>query len=181
MIHVLYIDDEPHNLSAFQADFRRDFRVHTTTEPTDAVAMLREHPIEVLISDQKMPNISGVEFFELIMNDYPDPVRMLLTGHADLDAVIDAINKGQIYKYISKPWNEVQLADLIREAAHLHHQRRRERRAAGALATLIDSARGINRELLELVRPGSQPDAAAWARIAELAERIECTLSEPEL
>ena len=85
MIHVLYLDDEPHNLSAFQAAFRRDFRVHTTTEPTDAVALLREHPVEVLISDQKMPNISGVEFFELIMNDYPDPVRMLLTGHADLD------------------------------------------------------------------------------------------------
>jgi FixJ family two-component response regulator len=106
---------------------------------------------------------------------------MLLTGHADLDAVIDAINKGQIYKYISKPWNEVQLADLIREAAQLHHQRRRERRAAGQLATLIDSARGINRELLELVRPGSMPDPAAWARIAELAERIEFTLSEQEL
>jgi CheY-like chemotaxis protein len=69
MIHVLYLDDEPHNLSAFQAAFRRDFRVHTTTEPTDAVALLREHPVEVLISDQKMPNISGVEFFELIMND----------------------------------------------------------------------------------------------------------------
>ena len=93
MINVLYLDDEAHNLTAFRAAFRRDFQVHVTTEPTDAVRILKEHPIEVIISDQKMPKLSGVEFFELIAPDYPDPVRMLLTGHADIDAVIDAINK----------------------------------------------------------------------------------------
>ena len=96
MINVLYLDDESHNLTAFRAAFRRDFQVHVTTEPTEAVRILREQPIEVIISDQKMPSLSGVEFFELIMPDNPDPVRMLLTGHADIDAVIDAINKGQI-------------------------------------------------------------------------------------
>ena len=115
MINVLYLDDEAHNLTAFRAAFRRDFQVHVTTEPTDAVRILREHPIEVIISDQKMPKLSGVEFFELIAPDYPDPVRMLLTGHADIDAVIDAINKGQIYKYIAKPWNESELRDLVTE------------------------------------------------------------------
>ena len=93
MINVLYLDDEAHNLTAFRAAFRRDFQVHVTTEPTEAVRILREQPIEVIISDQKMPKLSGVEFFELIMPDYPDPIRMLLTGHADIDAVIDAINK----------------------------------------------------------------------------------------
>ena len=109
MIHVLYLDDEEHNLTAFRAAFRRDFQVHVTTVPSEAVRMLQEHPIEVVISDQKMPDVSGVEFFEMIMADHPDPVRMLLTGHADIDAVIDAINKGRIYKYISKPWNEPEL------------------------------------------------------------------------
>ena len=88
MIHVLYLDDESHNLTAFRAAFRRVFKVHVTTEPTEAVQILREHPIEVVISDQKMPALSGVEFFELIMSDFPDPIRMLLTGHADIDAVI---------------------------------------------------------------------------------------------
>ena len=61
--------------------------------PSEAVRILK-NPIDVVISDQKMPDISGVEFFEMIMADHPDPVRMLLTGHADIDAVIDAINKG---------------------------------------------------------------------------------------
>ncbi len=123
MIHVLYLDDEEHNLTAFRAAFRRDFHVHVTTVPSEAVRMLREHPIEVVISDQKMPDISGVEFFEMIMADHPDPVRMLLTGHADIDAVIDAINKGRIYKYISKPWNEAELKRLVEEAAELHQAR----------------------------------------------------------
>ena len=94
MIHVLYLDDEEHNLTAFRAAFRRDFHVHVTTVPSEAVRMLEEHPIDVVISDQKMPDISGVEFFEMIMADHPDPVRMLLTGPAAIDAVLDAIIKG---------------------------------------------------------------------------------------
>ena len=70
-----------------------------------------------------MPELSGVEFFEMIMADHPNPVRMLLTGHADIDAVIDAINKGRIYKYISKPWNEGELKRLVEEASELHRAR----------------------------------------------------------
>ena len=123
MIHVLYLDDEEHNLTAFRAAFRRDFHVHVTTMPSEAVRILQEYPIEVVISDQKMPDISGVEFFEMIMADHPDPVRMLLTGHADIDAVIDAINKGRIYKYISKPWNETELKRLVNEASELFQAR----------------------------------------------------------
>ena len=96
MIHVLYLDDEEHNLTAFRAAFRRDFHVHVTTVPSEAVHMLQEFPIEVVISDQKMPDISGVEFFEMIMADHPDPVRMLLTGHADIDAVIDHYDHGAV-------------------------------------------------------------------------------------
>ena len=123
MIHVLYLDDEEHNLTAFRAAFRREFQVHVTTVPSEAVRILKEHPIEVVISDQKMPELSGVEFFEMIMADHPNPVRMLLTGHADIDAVIDAINKGRIYKYISKPWNEGELKRLVEEASELHRAR----------------------------------------------------------
>lgn len=123
MIHVLYIDDEEHNLTSFKAAFRRTFQVFVTTEPSEAVRILEENPIEVVISDQKMPTLSGVEFFELIMPEHPNPVRMLLTGHADIDAVIDAINKGQIYKYISKPWNEAELKRLVEEASELYQFR----------------------------------------------------------
>ena len=123
MINVLYLDDEEHNLTSFRAAFRRYFKVFVTTEPSEAVKFLEDNPIEVVISDQKMPTLSGVEFFELIMPDHPNPVRMLLTGHADIDAVIDAINKGHIYKYISKPWNEAELRRLVEEASQLYQMR----------------------------------------------------------
>ncbi len=141
MIHVLYLDDEAHNLTAFRAAFRRVFEVHVTTVPSEAVRMLQEFPIEVVISDQKMPEISGVEFFEMIMADHPEPVRMLLTGHADIDAVIDAINKGRIYKYISKPWNEPELQRLVEEASAVHHERKQSAAASEAYGTNLMAIR----------------------------------------
>ena len=89
--------------------------------------MLQRHPIEVGSSRTKTcPTSAGWSFLRYASQaDHPDPVRMLLTGHADIDAVIDAINKGRIYKYISKPWNEAELKRLVEEAAELCRVRRR--------------------------------------------------------
>ena len=103
-------------------------------------------------TDQKMPDISGVEFFEMIMADHPDPVRMLLTGHADIDAVIDAINKGRIYKYISKPWNEAELKRLVEEAAELCRVRRRSSQLNASYSKNLLALR----EALDQVRQESQ-------------------------
>ena len=111
-----------------------------TAEHAGTVRILDENPIEVVISDQKMPSLSGVEFFELIMLDHPNPVRMLLTGHADIDAVIDAINKGQIYKYISKPWNEAELKRLVEEASELYQLRTAQDMQASDISKRLYSA-----------------------------------------
>jgi response regulator RpfG family c-di-GMP phosphodiesterase len=179
MIHVLYLDDEELNLTAFRAAFRRVFQVFVTTEPTEAVRMLREHPIEVIISDQKMPNLSGVEFFELITPDHPDPVRMLLTGHADIDAVIDAINKGQVYKYISKPWNEAELESLVREAAGVFHRRKNVAEAGQRLVEKMDEARLYAKDIITRVDPPRDLMATQVEDIAGLAHRIDETLKGP--
>lgn len=122
-IRVLYLDDEENNLISFKAAFRRDFEVFTTTNANEAVQILSDNEIHVVISDQKMPNISGVEFFELIVPDFPEPTRMLLTGYADIEAVIDAINKGQVFRYIPKPWNEQELRITIMNAHELYASR----------------------------------------------------------
>ncbi|MCC6601448.1 MAG: hybrid sensor histidine kinase/response regulator [Crocinitomicaceae bacterium] len=103
---VVYLDDEENNLMAFKAMFRREFEIFTTTSAADAVAYLNQHEVQLILSDQKMPDISGVEFFELTYPDFPDAVRILVTGYADMEAVIDAINKGHVYRYVTKPWNE---------------------------------------------------------------------------
>jgi two-component system, sensor histidine kinase and response regulator len=121
---ILYLDDEENNLIAFKALFRRDFDVFTTSSPQEAVAYLSQHEVPLIFSDQKMPEISGVEFFELTVRDYPDAVRILVTGYADIEAVIDAINKGQVYRYVTKPWDENDLRMCVRNALERYHDQR---------------------------------------------------------
>ena len=180
MIHVLYLDDEEHNLTAFRAAFRRDFQVHVTTVPSEAVRLLQEHPIEVVISDQKMPEISGVEFFEMIMADHPNPVRMLLTGHADIDAVIDAINKGRIYKYISKPWNEGELKRLVQEASELFRARKRSSKLNESYSRNLLSLRNALQQIKQ--ECDGQPDLPELQRAkwGEALQRAIAWIENPE-
>jgi signal transduction histidine kinase len=137
-IRILYLDDEEHNLTSFKAAFRREFEIYTTTDAGEAVAILNEHDIHIVISDQKMPNLSGVEFFELIIPDFPEPIRILLTGYADIEAVIDAINKGQVYRYITKPWNEQELRMTLVNAHELFVNKHELKRKNEALQKAYD-------------------------------------------
>ena len=180
MIHVLYLDDEELNLTAFRAAFRRVFQVYVTTEPTEAVRILREHPIEVIISDQKMPALSGVEFFELITPDHPAPVLMLLTGHSDIDAVIDAINKGHVYKYISKPCYEAVLQSLVEEAADVFDRRKNVAEAGQRLVERMDQARLYARDIITRVEPPRDLASPEVGDIAGLAHKIDETLKGSE-
>jgi len=123
-IRILYLDDEEQNLHSFQAMFRREFEVFTTVAPSEAVKILAQQDIHIVFSDQKMPELSGVEFFEMIQSDFPEPIRILLTGYADIEAVIDAINKGQVYRYLTKPWNENELRITIEDAYEMMLARR---------------------------------------------------------
>jgi signal transduction histidine kinase len=122
-ISVLYLDDEEQNLTSFRALLRRDFNVYTAQTPAEAVNVLNQEKVHVIFSDQKMPELSGVEFFELIQPDFPDAIRILLTGYADIDAVIDAINNGQVYRYLTKPWDEKELKISIENSYDLYSSR----------------------------------------------------------
>ena len=104
-IKLLYIDDEENNLHALKATFRREFDVDIAISTAEARPMIEQNSYEVIISDQRMPDQTGVEFFQEIKFTHPDPVRILLTGYADITAVVDAINMGEIYRYLQKPWN----------------------------------------------------------------------------
>ncbi|MBS1529582.1 MAG: response regulator [Bacteroidetes bacterium] len=115
-ISVLYVDDEQDNLFSFLATFRLKFRVLTATNGDDALKLLDEKLVHVIISDQRMPQMTGVELFEKIQEKHPDPIRVLLTGYADMNAVIDAVNKGKIFHYLAKPWNEEELTMTIERA-----------------------------------------------------------------
>lgn len=117
---ILYVDDEVNNLTGFKATFRRDYKVVTAQSAREAVDILQEQEFEVIISDQRMPDMTGVEFFKSIVHQYPRPVRMLLTGYADIESVIEAINEGQVYRYITKPWEENDLRMTIDNAVQYY-------------------------------------------------------------
>jgi signal transduction histidine kinase len=115
-VKVLYIDDEENNLLAFKASFRRQYEIYTANSAAEGLKVLENLSVEVIIADQKMPETTGVEFFKSITHSYPDPIRILLTGYTDIAALADAINHGDIYRYITKPWNDLELHNSIKNA-----------------------------------------------------------------
>lgn len=119
-IKVLYIDDEQINLSAFKASFRREFEIFTAISADEGLEILNTHPIEIVLSDQKMPGKTGVDFFEEIKMKHPTPMRILITAYSDIESIIDAINKGDVYRYITKPWNNYELQLTIENAHEIY-------------------------------------------------------------
>ncbi|MDB5257495.1 MAG: Chemotaxis protein CheY [Chitinophagaceae bacterium] len=120
-IHVLYVDDEENNLNAFKASFRRDFKVYTAISADDAKVILAETEIHVLITDQRMPGTTGTELLAQAVKDFPDQTRILLTGFSDIEALKDAINLGQIFCYLQKPWNDEELKQTIKRAYQVYN------------------------------------------------------------
>jgi response regulator RpfG family c-di-GMP phosphodiesterase len=126
-INVLYIDDEVHNLNAFRAGFRRLFNIFLAESAAEGRKILETEDIHVILTDQRMPVMTGIEFLESILEEYPNPIRILMTGFADINAVIDAINKGKVYKYIQKPWMEDELRIHIEKAYDIYSLRQEKR------------------------------------------------------
>lgn len=111
--NILYVDDELHNLEAFAASFRRYYNIFTANSGKKALEILKEQPIALIITDQRMPEMTGIQFLEGIIAEYPDIIRILLTGYSDVDDVIKAINNAKIFRYITKPWDEQELKQNI--------------------------------------------------------------------
>ena len=130
---ILYVDDEPQNLVSFKATFRRDYKIFTATGGAEGLEVVRNHEIQLIISDQRMPEMTGVQFLEKIRSEYPDSIRMILTGFSDVEAIIDAINNGRVFRYITKPWNETELRMAIENARQLYTLQQKNK---GLLATL---------------------------------------------
>lgn len=123
-INVLYIDDEDNNLKSFRATLRKDFKIFTAIDGEEGLKIAQEEEIHVVIADQRMPGMTGTEFFERMVQLNPDPIRILLTGYSDIASVIDAINKGEVYRFIDKPWNIEQIKNSIKNAADIYFMRR---------------------------------------------------------
>lgn len=135
---VLFLDDEVGNLTGFKAQFRRIFDIEVALTAQEAREKLALKPFHVLLTDQRMPEMSGVEFCESIKDEYPDTVRILVTAYADINTVIDAINKGQVYRYIAKPWQDEDIMIAIKNGVDLAVSRRELRKRTDELQKAYD-------------------------------------------
>ncbi len=118
-IKILYIDDELLNLSAFKASFRREYEVFTAKSTKVAREVLEKEEVHIIISDEKMPEETGVQFFKKILTEYPKPIRILLTGYSEKHIIDDALENGKVFKCLYKPWNEDLIKDTIQKAFDL--------------------------------------------------------------
>jgi DNA-binding NtrC family response regulator len=114
---LLIVDDEPDVCDSVHDLLRREFRVLKAHSALEGCRIMQEEEVHMVMSDQRMPQITGVELLTRVKNRYPQAVRMLYTGYADLDSIIAAINQGHIYQFIKKPWQPEELLEAVRQAA----------------------------------------------------------------
>ncbi len=120
---ILCVDDEPDNLDALERVFRRKYKVLKAGSGPQALQILQTESPAIIISDQRMPQMTGVEFLAESMKTHPDAIRLLLTGYTDIESVISAINSGQIYRYLTKPWDPRDLEIAVDRAAERFEMR----------------------------------------------------------
>ena len=140
---MLVVDDEPDNLDLLYRTFRRDFNVFKADSGITALEVLAaEGEVAVIISDQRMPEMKGTEFLSKTVPQFPDTMRIILTGFTDVEDLVDAINSGQVYKYITKPWDPNELKSVVQRAAETYEllkQRTEELLQAQAHTALLNS------------------------------------------
>ncbi|NEU83027.1 response regulator [Nostoc sp. UIC 10630] len=119
---ILVVDDEPDNLDLLYRTFYRDYKVLRATSGPAALDLLaQEGEVAVIISDQRMPMMSGTEFLSLTATQYPDIIRIILTGYTDVEDLVEAINAGKVFKYVTKPWEAEELKAVVRQALDTHN------------------------------------------------------------
>ncbi|UBF29601.1 response regulator [Kovacikia minuta CCNUW1] len=162
---MLVVDDEPDNLDLLYRTFRRDFSVLKAESGVRALEILAtEGEVAVIISDQRMPEMKGTEFLSKTVPQFPDTMRIILTGFTDVEDLVEAINSGQVYKYITKPWDPNELKAVVQRAAETYEllkQRTEELRRSQAQTALLSSIVQVAQESNHL-EACLEPIAAAF-------------------
>ena len=146
---LLVVDDEPDVLESLRHLFHRSYRVLTAESGSPAIEMLGREDVHVILSDQRMPGMTGDAFLSQARHVRPDAVRMLFTGYADIQAVINAVNEGRIFRYILKPWDPTELEGIIRQAAEQYELLAERKRLIEQLQEANAQLTRANQELAE--------------------------------
>jgi signal transduction histidine kinase len=146
---ILVVDDEPDVVKSVQDLLRLDHRVLGATRAEDGIKLMQQEDVHVVMSDQRMPGMTGVQFLNQVRGEHPDAVRLLFTGYADIKAVVDAINEGNVYRYITKPWDPDELQTIIREAVERYDLLAERKRLVEELKQKNEELEKANAELKE--------------------------------
>lgn len=180
MHKLLIVDDETANLRLLERLFQSEYQCLTASSGADAIRLLEQHDVAILITDQRMPEITGLELLKRTAQLRPQMVRILLTGYTDVEALVEAINSGLVYMYISKPWNIDDLKLRVGRACE-HYQNNKNRQAlAGAnqrlLLKLSEIKHGVVSALTEMLKTRDKHEYAHALRVRDYSTMIAAKL-----
>ena len=147
---ILYVDDEVSNLNVFRNTFRRLYNIFTAESAHDGLKILEREKIDLIISDQRMPEMTGVDFLKKAVEKYPQPNRILITAYTDFEALKDAVNEAKIFQFIQKPWDENKIQQIIDNALDIYHVKEKKVELTEKLKEQNKVLSKLNNELLEL-------------------------------
>lgn len=177
-LKILYVDDEQINLINFETAFGKDYEIITASAGQEALKIFKEQEdIAMVVSDQRMPGMSGVELLEKIYKLDPVPVRMILTAYKDIEDIIGAINQGQVYRYILKPWEDKEVRPILKQGGDFYLLTRENNRLVNELKTknkelekLNTENQKMNRKLMEDIIRRQEAEEELALRTRELEE-----------
>lgn len=136
---ILAVDDEPANLRMIERLLRKDYRVLTAASGEEALEILQRESVDLIVTDQRMPGMSGTDLLRASMQTSPDATRIILTGFTDLEALIEAINTSRVYKFVSKPWDPINLKAIIDDALGEHQRQLDMKKLTSELIHMVQS------------------------------------------
>ncbi|MBI3343283.1 MAG: response regulator [Gammaproteobacteria bacterium] len=172
LVTLLFVDDEANILSSLQRLFRPvGYRILTALSGAEGLAIMEKEAVDLIISDMRMPNMDGAAFLEQVEKRWPDTLRILLTGYADITSTINAINKGKIYRYISKPWEDNDIRLVVQHALQGQHLEREKKRLEQIVLTQNEELQELNANLEKRVEARTQ-------EIKQTADMLDLAFNE---
>lgn len=172
----MLVDDEQNIVSALKRLVRRDgYQILTANNGEEALKVLEENTTDVIISDQRMPGMTGVEFLSKVKEFYPDTIRLMLSGYTELKSVTDAINEGSVFRFLTKPWDDEKLHTCIREAFQYKHYADDNLRLSMKQKETSFQLAASNRQLAELINKKQEQIAFHLQSLEVVREALRYT------
>lgn len=179
---ILVVDDEPTNIRLLERIFNRHYHVLSATSGKEAMELLRQHNVAVIISDQRMPEMNGIEFLKHAAALRPRVIRIIISGYSDVNVLTEAINSGIIYRFISKPWNNEDLVQTVSKAIDHYEVIKRQYELLQANERLTTQLASIHRIMGRLIADLAdlEENATSAMTVSELLEEQNLLMLAPD-